>query len=118
MKYMLIMRDSQEAIDASRQIDFEEIINAMGAYNESMMKAGVFGVAEGLAPAVLRVITDRLQELRMTGLAVLVAEQNVDLALALSDRVFILGEEGRMVWTGDSASLVTNPAPIHLHLGL
>ena len=51
MKYMLIMRDSQEAIDASRQIDFEEIINAMGAYNESMMKAGVFGVAEGLAPA-------------------------------------------------------------------
>ena len=74
--------------------------------------------SEGLAPAVLRMITDRLQELRMTGLAVLVAEQNVDLALALSDRVFILGEQGRMVWTGDSASLVTDPAPIHLHLGL
>jgi branched-chain amino acid transport system ATP-binding protein len=74
--------------------------------------------SEGLAPTVLRVITERLQELRMTGLSVLVAEQNVDLALALSDRVFILGESGRMVWTGSSSSLLTDPAPIHHHLGL
>ena len=36
---MLIMRDSQEAAEASREIDFEEIINAMGAYNESMRRA-------------------------------------------------------------------------------
>lgn len=51
MKYMLIMRDTQEAVEASREIDFEEIINAMGAYNESLIKAGVFVTAEGLAPA-------------------------------------------------------------------
>ncbi len=74
--------------------------------------------SEGLAPAVLRVIEDRLQELRQTGLSVLVAEQNVDLALALSDRVMILGEDGRMAWTGDSAGLVKNPEPIHKYLGL
>ncbi|WP_349897732.1 ABC transporter ATP-binding protein [Parafrigoribacterium soli] len=74
--------------------------------------------SEGLAPAVLRVIEDRLQELRMTGLSVLVAEQNVDLALSLSDRVVILGEDGRVAWTGESSQLTVDPTPIHSHLGL
>jgi len=74
--------------------------------------------SEGLAPAVLRVIEDRLQELRQTGLAVLVAEQNVDLALSLSDRVFILGEHGKLAWSGTSDDLVADPGPIHKHLGL
>jgi branched-chain amino acid transport system ATP-binding protein len=74
--------------------------------------------SEGLAPAVLRVIQDRLQELRRKGLSVLVAEQNVDLALALSDRVFILGEHGQMAWTGASADLVADPAPLLATLGL
>ncbi len=74
--------------------------------------------SEGLAPAVLRVIRDRLQELRAVGLSVLVAEQNVDLALTLSDRVAILGEHGTVVWTGPSRLLVADPGPIHTHLGL
>lgn len=58
MKYMLIMRDTDEAIEASKEIDFEEIINAMGAYNDSMMKAGVFITAEGLAPATEGFVVD------------------------------------------------------------
>ena len=74
--------------------------------------------SEGLAPAVLRVIEERLQELRRTGVAVLVAEQNVDLALSLSDRVFILGEHGKLAWSGPSEDLVVDAAPIHRHLGL
>jgi len=51
MKFMLIMRDTQEAVEASQEADFEEIINAMGAYNEALTKAGVLAVVEGLAPA-------------------------------------------------------------------
>ena len=58
MRYMLIMRDTQEAVDASQEVDFEEIINAMGAYNESLMQAGVFENAEGLAPATEGVVID------------------------------------------------------------
>ena len=50
MKYMLIMRDSEEAIEASKDLDFEEIIAAMGRYNESLIKAGVLLAGEGLAP--------------------------------------------------------------------
>ncbi|CAN5491570.1 YciI family protein [soil metagenome] len=58
MKFMLIMRDTQEAADASKEVDFEEIINAMGAYNDSMIKAGVFATADGLAPATEGFVVD------------------------------------------------------------
>lgn len=51
MKYMLIMRDTNEAVEASKEVDFEEIINAMGAYNESLIKAGVLLGGEGLTDA-------------------------------------------------------------------
>lgn len=49
-KYMLIMRNSGSVEDYA-DMDFEAIINAMGAYNESMMKAGVLLGGEGLADA-------------------------------------------------------------------
>ena len=74
--------------------------------------------SEGLAPAVLRTIGERLQELRRSGLSVLVAEQNVDFALALADRVLILGEDGVIAWTGTRDELVGDPGPIHRYLGL
>ena len=49
MKYMFIMRSTHEALEAWKKMPFEEIINKMGAYNESMMKAGVMVGGEGLA---------------------------------------------------------------------
>lgn len=49
MRYMLIMRSTQEAQDfAAENVDFSEIIAAMGAYNEELIKAGVLLSAEGL----------------------------------------------------------------------
>jgi hypothetical protein len=47
---MLIMRNSG-SVELPEDMDFEEIINAMGAYNESMMKAGVLLGGEGLTDA-------------------------------------------------------------------
>ncbi|WZH38430.1 MAG: YciI family protein [Microbacterium enclense] len=49
MKFMLIMRGTDEAYAAYKQIPFEQIINEMGAYNESMVNAGVLVAGEGLA---------------------------------------------------------------------
>jgi len=49
-KYMLIMRNSGSTQDYA-DMDFEAIINAMGAYNESMMKAGVLLGGDGLTDA-------------------------------------------------------------------
>ena len=48
-KYMLIMRGTDEAYAAYKQIPFEQIINDMGAYNESMITAGVLVAGDGLA---------------------------------------------------------------------
>jgi hypothetical protein len=58
MKYMLIMRATDEAKAAFEEMDFEEVINAMGAYNESMMKAGVLLAGEGLSDATEGFIVD------------------------------------------------------------
>ena len=49
MKFMLIMRSTEEGKKAYEKADFEQIINAMGAYNESLMKAGVLLSGDGLA---------------------------------------------------------------------
>lgn len=57
-KYMLIMRDTAEAFEASKEIDFNEIINAMGAYNESLVNAGVLVAAEGLTDPSEGVVID------------------------------------------------------------
>ena len=50
-KYMLIMRATAEAEAAAAELDLEQIIAAMGRYNESMMQAGVLVAGEGLADA-------------------------------------------------------------------
>jgi hypothetical protein len=49
MRYMLIMRSTPEAEKAMENVDFTEIIAAMGRYNESLIKAGVLLAGEGLA---------------------------------------------------------------------
>ena len=74
--------------------------------------------SEGLAPAVLDLITDRLGQIRGQGQAVLLAEQNVDLALALADRVCILGEAGTIAWSGPPATLRDDPPILRELVGL
>ncbi|KQR88256.1 YciI family protein [Microbacterium sp. Leaf179] len=49
MKFMLIMRGTDEAYAAYKEIPFEQVINEMGAYNESMITAGVLVAGDGLA---------------------------------------------------------------------
>lgn len=49
MRYMLIMRSTPEAEKfVEENVDFSEIIAAMGAYNEELIKAGVLLAGEGL----------------------------------------------------------------------
>lgn len=58
MKFMLIMRATDEAVAAYEQMPFEQIIEAMGKYNESMMKAGVLLAGEGLSDAAEGFVVD------------------------------------------------------------
>ena len=48
MKYMMIMRATDEAMAAGQEIDFNEILDSMGRYNDELIKAGVLVAAEGL----------------------------------------------------------------------
>lgn len=58
MKYMLIMRATQDAVASYAEMDFEQVINAMGAYNESLIKAGVLLSGEGLSDAAEGAVVD------------------------------------------------------------
>jgi hypothetical protein len=50
-RYMLILRSTPEAEKAMEEqnIDFEQIIESMGRYNEELIKAGVLLAGDGLA---------------------------------------------------------------------
>jgi branched-chain amino acid transport system ATP-binding protein len=74
--------------------------------------------SEGLAPAVVDVILDRLRQIKSHGQAVLLAEQNVDLALEVADQVCVLGEAGTIAWTGPPATLRDDPAILRELVGL
>jgi hypothetical protein len=58
MKYMLIMRASDEAYAAFQDVDFNEILETMGRFNDEMISAGVLVAAEGLDDAAQGVVVD------------------------------------------------------------
>ena len=47
-KYMLIMRATDESLAKFQDVDFTEIMNAMGKFNDELIRAGVLLAAEGL----------------------------------------------------------------------
>ena len=59
MKYMLIMRATDDqAYAAFADVDFEEIMETMGRFNEEMLSAGVLVAAEGLDDTTKGVVVD------------------------------------------------------------
>jgi hypothetical protein len=51
VKYMLIMRGTDETSEAYADVAFEEIIESMGRFMDEMISAGVLVAAEGLDQA-------------------------------------------------------------------
>ena len=74
--------------------------------------------SEGLAPVVLKVIREHLTKLKTQGLAIFLVEQNLGLALRLCDRIYVLGEGGRIAWEGEPAALDADADVKHEHLGV
>ena len=58
MKFILIMRATDEAVEAYKEMPFDQVIEAMGKYNESMIKAGVLVAGEGLTDAAEGFVVD------------------------------------------------------------
>jgi branched-chain amino acid transport system ATP-binding protein len=74
--------------------------------------------SEGLAPTVREAILGCLRQLRGAGQAVLLAEQNVDLALGVAGAVSVLGESGAIEWSGDPSALREDPSLLSSLVGL
>jgi branched-chain amino acid transport system ATP-binding protein len=71
----------------------------------------------GLAPKLARSAYQALQALKETGVTLLVAEQQVPLALSLADRGYVL-ENGRVRLEGASEDLERNPEVRRAYLGV
>ncbi|MEA3076239.1 MAG: branched-chain amino acid transport system ATP-binding protein [Actinomycetota bacterium] len=70
----------------------------------------------GLAPMVVRQLFDILREVNRDGTAVLLVEQFVHMALANTDRAYVLAK-GQVVLAGVSADLAGDPDLIASYLG-
>ena len=64
MKYMLIMRstDEADAAFADSGLSFDDMLETMGRFNEEMVQAGVLVAAEGLDDAANGVVVDYSQK--------------------------------------------------------
>lgn len=73
--------------------------------------------SEGLAPVMVQRVAEILQRLKAAGLSILLAEQNLDLALSVADVAYII-EEGRAIWRGTAEELLANTQVQATYLGL
>lgn len=73
--------------------------------------------SEGLAPLVVDHLGEQIARLKREGLTILLAEQNVEFALALADRVYVL-EKGALRFSGAAARLREDEALRHELLAL
>ena len=70
----------------------------------------------GLAPAIVREIFTIIQNLRATGVTILLVEQNANLALQIADRGYVL-EAGCITLTGKASDLLNDPRVKQAYLG-
>jgi branched-chain amino acid transport system ATP-binding protein len=62
---------------------------------------------EGLAPKIVELVAEYLKELKRRGIAVLLVEQKLAIALEISERCYVMGH-GRIVFEGSPAELRAN----------
>ena len=70
----------------------------------------------GLAPLVVKEIFRIIEQLRATGVTLLLIEQNARAAMAVADRAYVL-ETGAIALSGPAAELAADPRVIDTYLG-
>ena len=72
---------------------------------------------EGLMPSMVEQISRILEEMNRDGVTILLVEQNVHLAFALSEQAYVIAE-GRLFTEGPPAELASRPEIRQAYLGL
>ena len=70
----------------------------------------------GLAPRIVQEIFDTIVRIREDGCAILLVEQNANMALAISDSGYVL-ESGRVSISGSAKELANDPRVQQAYLG-
>ena len=70
----------------------------------------------GLAPILVEQIFDIIRDINEQGTSILLVEQNAQMALAISDRGYVM-ETGKIVLEGPSNELLVNPFVVDAYLG-
>jgi len=130
---MLVVEDLRIAygpVQAVRGIDLRveagqiaALLGPNGAGKSSILRA-LMGLAPGASGRIvlsgneiLGLPPERIAELRRRGLTILLVEQNVDRALAIADRGYVM-TGGRFVLSGTAGDLVRSSGVERAHLGL
>ena len=72
---------------------------------------------EGIMPRLVSQIRREIHRINQSGVSILLVEQNVDTALKLCPRVFLM-EKGTIVHSGSAHDLKAQPEIIHRYLGV
>ena len=72
---------------------------------------------EGIMPRLVSQIRREIHRINQTGVSILLIEQNVETALKLCPRVFLM-EKGTIVYSGTAQELKSQPEIVHRYLGL
>jgi branched-chain amino acid transport system ATP-binding protein len=73
--------------------------------------------SEGLAPLVIRDVTEVIKQLHQGGLSMLLVEQNLHMAIAVADYVYLLNK-GRTVYESLPSELKKNEQVVTTYLGV
>jgi branched-chain amino acid transport system ATP-binding protein len=73
--------------------------------------------SQGLAPMVAELVVDMLRKLKSEGVSMLLVEQNLQMALDLAERVYIL-DHGTVVFEGSAQELINNDQLTASYLGV
>ena len=72
---------------------------------------------EGIMPRLVSQIRREIHRINQTGISILLVEQNVETALKLCPRIFLM-EKGTVVHSGAAQELKSQPEIVHRYLGL
>ena len=71
----------------------------------------------GLAPVIVDEIIERLPEIAASGTSVLLVDQDVDAALSIAERAYVL-ETGHVVLSGKASELLADQRVRESYLGI